>query len=66
MEYLFLIIYVVIIGELIHSKPIVKAGSVGRGHNYYKVSGTINIIAGITGMMAINTLLRDKGIISQI
>lgn len=65
MEYLFFIIYGIVIGELIHSKPIRKIGSVPRGCRYYRTSGFINIIVGMIGILAINTLLRDKGIISH-
>jgi hypothetical protein len=53
-----------VIGQFLMSKPQKCSGS-PKGRNFYKMSGCINIIFGLGGMIAVNSLLRDKNIISQ-
>lgn len=65
MEYLFFLLYVAVLGQFFVSKPKKNVGY-PKGRSFYKVSGIINLIFGFGGMIAVNLLLRDKDIISQI
>lgn len=65
MKYMVFVIYVITAIQFINSKPITKNG-VYRGYNFYKISGLINIVVGMFGMLAVNILLRDKNIIPQV
>lgn len=65
MKYMVFIIYVIVIGQFINSKPIVKENSTLRGKLFYKTSGLINFIIGFIGMVTVNTFLRGKKIIPQ-
>jgi len=65
MEYMVILIYVVVMMQFINSKPLVKERSKCRGYSFYKRSAIINMIIGYGGMIAVNLLLRDKGIIPQ-
>lgn len=65
MRYMVFIIYVITVVQLLNSKPSVKENGIRRGRNFYKISGEINIVVGMFGMLAVNLLLRDKNIIPQ-
>ena len=65
MKYMIFIIYVIVIGQFINSKPIGKKNSVRRGHLFYKTSALINFIIGFIGIFIVNTFLRGKEIIPQ-
>lgn len=58
-------IYIIMVVQFVSSKPIAKNG-MPRGRQFYKISGFINIIVGMFGMVAVNMLLRDKNIIPQV
>jgi hypothetical protein len=64
MKYLFFFLYVWVIGQYLFAKPQKSYGS-PRGRNFYKISAFTNIILGFGGLIAVNTLLRDKNIIPQ-
>lgn len=63
MEYLFFIIYVIVVTEWIFSKPSSQNSTMLRGYTYYKASGLLNLIVGFVGMFLIDNFLRDKNII---
>ena len=65
MKYMVFVIYVIVIMQFVNSKPVCKANSIRRGKEFYKISGIINVIGGMLGMLAVNTFLRDKNIIPQ-
>ena len=65
MKYMVFVIYVIVIMQFVNSKPVCKANSIQRGKEFYKISGIINVIGGMLGMLAVNTFLRDKNIIPQ-
>lgn len=66
MKYMVFIIYIIVVMQFINSKPIVKGNGTHRGRNFYKISGVVNLIVGMFGMVAVNMLLRDKNIIPQV
>lgn len=65
MKWIVCIIYVIVVGQLINNKPAVKGKGTHRGHYFYKMSAVINLVFGFVGMIAVNQLLRDKGIIPE-
>ena len=65
MKYMVFVIYVIVIMQFVNSKPVCKANSIRREKELYKISGIINVIGGMLGMLAVNTFLRDKNIIPQ-
>lgn len=65
MKYMVFVIYVIVIMQFVNSKPVCKANSIRRGKEFYKISGIINVIGGMLGMLVVNTFLRDKNIIPQ-
>lgn len=65
MKWMVCIIYVIVVGQFINSKPAIKGKGTGRGHYFYKMSAGINLVFGLVGMIAVNQLLRDKGIIPE-
>lgn len=65
MKYLVFVIYGMVIGQLIYSKPVIKSNGARRGRHFYKVSSIVNFIIGFTGINVVNMFLRDKGIIPQ-
>ena len=65
MEWMVCIIYVIVVGQFINSKFAVKGKGTHRGHYFYRMSAGINLIIGPVGMIAVNLLLRDKGIIPE-
>lgn len=65
MEWMVCIIYVIVVGQFINSKPTIKGKGTHRGNYFYKMSGIINLVIGFLGMNAVNLLLRDKGIIPE-
>ena len=44
---------------------LLKERGTHRGHYFYQMSAGINLIIGSVGMIAVNLLLRDKGIIPE-
>ena len=65
MKWMVCIIYVIVVGQFINSKPAIKGKGTGRGHYFYKMSAGINLVFGLVGMIAVNLLLRDNGIIPE-
>lgn len=65
MKYMVFVIYVIVIMQFVNSKPVCKANSIRKGHEFYKISGIVNVTSGTLGMIAVNMFLRDKNIIPQ-
>lgn len=64
MKYLVFIIYGIVIGEVVFSKP-GKHSSVRRGSSYYKVSGILNMIVGLAGAWVFDNILRKQNFLSE-
>lgn len=54
MKWMVCIIYVIVVGQFINSKPAIKGKGTGRGHYFYKMSAGINLVFGLVGMIAVN------------
>lgn len=65
MEFLVFIIYGIVMSEWIFGKTSNSRGMGIRGRDYYKVSGMLNMIAGMMGILLFNSLLRGKDIIPE-
>ena len=65
MEFLVFVIYGIVMSEWIFGKASKNTGMGIRGRDYYKVSGMLNMITGMIGMLLFNSLLRGKDIIPE-
>jgi hypothetical protein len=66
MEFLVFIIYGVVMSEWIFGRTSKNTTTtITRGHDYYKISGVINIAVSMAGLFLINLFLRGKDIIPE-
>lgn len=64
MEYMVFVIYVIVVAQFIDSS-VENTERTPKGRTFYKYSAISNMVIGFAGMLAVNGLLRDKGIIPQ-